>query len=213
MALSKTQMRMYATAAGFSHPDLIAEIGFAESGGDTNARNSIGATGWLQVLQPLHVKDHPTWTVAYLKNPLNNARAAKVLWNADVRAGGDGTRPWADSKSKGNGGGWGKSAAYASFKGGKPDTDQAVWNPTTDLFPDSVEGVPTDELIEGTPLEAVADIAHAVEEAAKWISNPRSWLNVGYVLVGGVVIVVALSATVRGQVIGQAGKLIKAVKK
>ena len=211
-------MRMYATAVGFSHPDLIAEIGTAESGGDTNAHNSIGATGWLQVLQPVHVKDHPSWTVAYLKNPLNNAFAAKVLWDADKRAGGDGTRPWVDSMAKGNGGGWGKSKAYAEFKGGKPGVVQAGidWGDPLNIWPDEngdpgfVGGV--GEAVPG--LGGLTDIASGVAQAGKWISNPHSWLNVLYVVVGGTVIVVALSATVRQAVIGQiAGVGNKVLKK
>jgi hypothetical protein len=208
-------MKVYATAAGFAYPDLITEIATAESGGDSNIVNSIGAVGLMQILQPVHVKSHPTWTVAYLKNPLANMRAAKVLWDADIRAGGDGTGPWLDSKNKGNGGGWGKSAAYARYKNGT--VEQAGLPNPGDLLKDFLDGF-GNGLDQATPdipgVGGLKDLTDLGVNFAKWASNPRSWVNAGYVLIGGVIIVVALSATVRGAVVSQvAGIGNKVLKK
>lgn len=210
--LSKAQMRMYAAAAGFTNPGVMAEVGWAESGGDTKVVNSIGATGVWQILQPLHVKSHPTWTTAWLQNPLNNARAAKVLYDADRKAGGNGLRPWEDSRLKGNGGGWGNKISGASQADWEPFED---WNDPFDLWDEEKWGPapesPWESLTGETPpesLEGITDVAKLGVKAAEWMSNPRNWLYVGYVVLGGVVVVTALSATVRTQIIGQAKGLI-----
>jgi hypothetical protein len=207
MRLSKSEMAMYAAAAGFPNPGQMAEVGYAESGGDTNIVNSIGAVGVLQVLQPVHVKDHPTWTVAWLKNPYNNFRAGKVLYDADKRAGGNGLRPWEDSRLKGNGGGWGKTSGAV-----QADID---WEDPLGIIPDddsgSVLGGGIPEI--NTGLSGLTDIAKLGVRIGQWSSNPRNWLSAGYVLIGGVVIVVALSATVRGQVIGQVASIGNKVMK
>lgn len=217
--LTKSQMAMYAAAAGFTNPRVMAEVGWAESGGDTKVVNSIGATGVWQILQPLHVKSHPTWTTAWLQNPLNNARAAKVLYDADKKAGGNGLRPWEDSRLKGNGGGWGKAI-------GGSGADKAIfddWNDPFDLWDEEKWGPappsPWEGLTGETPPESldqaggILDIAQLGVKAAEWMSNPRNWVNVLYVVIGGVVVVGALSATVRSQIIGQAKSVVGKVGK
>lgn len=216
-------MRMYAAAAGFTNPGVMAEVGWAESGGDTKVVNSIGATGVWQILQPLHVKSHPSWTTAWLQNPLNNARAAKVLYDADRKAGGNGLRPWEDSRLKGNGGGWGKAVGTTQADW-KPFED---WNDPLDLWDEDTMGPapesPWESLTGETPPEslenavdaaaALGDIAKLGVKAGEWLSNPRNWLNLTYVVLGGAAVIVAIVPTVRSQVIGQvtgiAGKVGK----
>lgn len=51
----------------------------AESSLRTDVVNSIGCVGLFQINQPVHVGAHPTWTTEWLKNPVNNVAAAKVL--------------------------------------------------------------------------------------------------------------------------------------
>src|ERR1044071_8543890 len=80
--LTTAQMETYAALAGLPNPPLWAAIGRAESGGRTDVVNSIGCVGWLQINQPVHVKSHPTWTQAWLKDPANNARAAQEIYDA-----------------------------------------------------------------------------------------------------------------------------------
>lgn len=218
-------MRMIAAAAGFSHPDMMAEVGWAESGGDTNIVNSIGCVGVMQINQPVHKSSHPNWTVSWLQNPVNNFRAAKVLYDADKKAGGNGLRPWEDSRLKGNGGGWGKTKAYSSFaKGG--GASQAIfddWNDPFDLWDEDKWGPapksPWEGLTGDTPPESleqaggIVDMAKLGVKAAEWMANPRNWLNVLYVVVGGVIVVGTLSATVRNQIIGQAKSVVGKVTK
>lgn len=195
MTLSKTQMAMYAATAGFPYPTLMAEVGNAESGGDPNVVNSIGAVGVLQILQPVHVKDHPSWTVSYLKNPLNNFLAAKTLWDGDIKAGGTGLGPWADSKDKGNGGGWGKTQAYKDFAGKKGIVTQAgisdIPGELTSPFLFGLESAPGGDAVAGT-VNGLGDIASAIGKTASWVGNPHNWLRILYVLAGGVVVSVTI---------------------
>lgn len=213
--LSKAQMRMYAAAVGFPNPEMMAEVGFAESGGNAKVVNSIGCVGILQINQPVHIKSHPTWTVAWLQNPLNNFRAGKVLYDADVKAGGNGLRPWEDSRLKGNGGGWGKTDAFKRFSQGKGSTAS-----NADFGIDNLPGLggDLDPLNPDGPLSGLADVAGSVTDIAKlgvqagvWLSNPRNWLNLVYIVTGGAIVVVSLSATLRTQILGQARGLIKEV--
>lgn len=211
--LSKTQMRAYAASVGFPNPALMAEVGWAESGGDTKVVNSIGAVGVLQILQPVHVKDHPSWTVSWLQNPLNNFRAGKVLFDQDVKAGGNGLRPWADSANKGNGGGWAKTATGVAFFGDDDPLDD-FWDglfgdqergPGSEQWEEDMPGLPSDVLPD---LSGLTDLAKLGIRMGEWMSNPRNWLNVVYVLTGGVVVAMTLSASVRNQITGTAAKMI-----
>jgi hypothetical protein len=63
-------------------PEVWAAIAMAESSGRTDIVNEIGCVGLWQVNQPVWVKLHPTWTVAWLKNPVNNAKAAAYVYRA-----------------------------------------------------------------------------------------------------------------------------------
>ena len=79
--LSQTQIAMYARAAGLpGDPDVWAAVAMAESSGRTDIVNSIGCVGLWQINQPVHVKRHPTWTVRWLSDPMNNAKAAKAIY-------------------------------------------------------------------------------------------------------------------------------------
>lgn len=185
-------MQFYALNAGFPYPAIIAQVGANESNGDTNIVNSIGATGWLQILQPTHVKSHPSWTSSWLKKPLNNAVAAKVLWDADIKAGGDGLGPWEASRNKGAHGGWGKTQAYTDFKnktvshsagpiGQAVDGISGAANSVADAASAAADAVTA-------PVDGLKTIAQAITNGAKWGSNPSNWVRIAYVL-GGVGIV------------------------
>lgn len=81
-----------ARAAGFQGDDAAtaAAVAMAESSGRTDADNPVSsATGLWQIMQSVHVKAHPTWSVAWLENPQNNARAAYIVSN-----GGKNWKPW-----------------------------------------------------------------------------------------------------------------------
>lgn len=210
---------MYAATVGFPNPSVMAEIGYAESGGNTTVVNSIGAVGVMQINQPVHVKAHPTWTVTWLKNPLNNFRAAKVLYDADKKTGGNGLRPWADSATKGNGGGWGDAAVQAGLFGDDDPLDD-FWD---DLFGDQKRGPGSEEweedmnnlpgsgITEG--LVGLTDLAKLGVKAGQWMSNPHNWLNALYVVSGATLILAVLSASVRQQITGQITGIAKKVTK
>ncbi|HEX7088728.1 MAG TPA: transglycosylase SLT domain-containing protein [Longimicrobiales bacterium] len=78
-------------AAGL--PPIFEAIIMAESGGDPGAMNASGATGWTQIMWPLHRGIVPGATSRNaLKNPDINLAAAKVLYEQS------GLAPWAASR-------------------------------------------------------------------------------------------------------------------
>ena len=81
--LSYDQIVQVARAGGLpGDKDMWAAVAMAESSGRTDVVNSIGCVGLWQINQPVHIKTHPTWTVAWLQNPVNNAKAAAVIYRA-----------------------------------------------------------------------------------------------------------------------------------
>lgn len=189
MQLSRAEIKLITISAGL--PDLFVDVAMAESSGRTDVVNSIGCVGLWQINQPVHVKDHPTWTVAWLKNPQNNARAAKVLY------GQSGMAPWVSSKAK-----WGAAA-------GAGNSDGFQWSdvPGAGAVSGAVDTV-------GDVASGVATIAEGTAKTATWVSKASNWVRVGYVAGGallvitGVGMVVALPAlsTVVGATIGRVRK-------
>lgn len=189
------QVSAMARSAGFPNPDLMGQIAMAESSGRADVVNSIGAVGLFQVNQPVHVKDHPSWTVSYLQDPVNNTRAAKILFDQDKAAGGDGLRPWVSSK---NGpGGWGSSAAATSATSvSDPNACADVPGMAGDWCRQGANGqLPQQDPNAGGALDTatqLARLAQAVAKAGNWLANPANWVRVAYVA-GGVAL--ALTAT------------------
>ncbi|MFG3244848.1 hypothetical protein [Streptomyces sp. NPDC048157] len=89
-AMSAQQIAQTAYKAGWRGEDLIkaTAVALAESGGRYWVVNSIGCVGLWQINVPVHVKGHPTWTTAAMKDPDRNAGAARVLWKDR------GWKPW-----------------------------------------------------------------------------------------------------------------------
>ncbi len=206
---SRAEIEGMAVLAGWGrHARDASWVAMAESGGDAAIVNSIGATGLMQVLQPVHVQAHPTWTTKYLQNPMNNLRAAKVLFDA---AGQKWDGPWLDSRDKGGlptgNGGWGQHVKG----GGASQVDDK--GDACDLLPeggmareycerdDGSDGGAPDT---GTPLDDVKDtaeqigrIAQASAKGANWIADPANWVRVVYVVGGGVLAVAAVNVIAR----------------
>lgn len=221
--LTKTQMAMYAAAAGLPNPMLWGAIGMAESSGRTDVVNSIGCVGLWQINQPVHVRNHPKWTVAWLKNPLNNARAAKVIYessgygaweaytsgaykqyynkNAVLPAG------WMDDFKDGFKDGWDFGPGLEDLWDGDGLSDDWDLNP-----PDTGLG----EVAGG-----LSDIAGFMAKAGNWISNAQNWVRIGYVVGGGLLVLVGVQMVIRGQAVstaskalgGTAGRAVKRAKK
>lgn len=209
---SRAEIEGMAVLAGWGrHARDASWVAMAESGGDASVVNSIGATGLMQVLQPLHVRAHPTWTTKYLQNPMNNLRAAKVLFDA---AGQKWDGPWLDSRDKGGlptgNGGWGQHV-----KGGGAsqvdDEDPCRYirgeakkycergdGDSGDL-PD-IPYDPEDPGAGGDLVSLANQLGRLVQVTAKganWLADPANWVRVVYVVGGGVLAVAAVNVIAR----------------
>lgn len=164
----------------------------AESSLQTDVVNSIGAVGLLQINQPVHVKDHPEWTVAWLKDPANNVAAARILSNNWTN-----TQPWAASRLG--------TIAYLPASQLQAD----FWLQST---PNKVAGA----LLQGNPVgqAALPTIAGAVDTAQNalhplktvdeflgMLSQASTWKRVGYGVIGAGLLLMAVSTVARGSVL------------
>lgn len=207
---SRAEIEGMAVLAGWGrHARDASWVAMAESSGDASIVNSIGATGLMQVNQPVHVKANPGWSVKWLQNPMNNLRAAKKLFD---QAGQKWDGPWLDSRDKGGlptgNGGWGQ---HVRGGGGASQVDDE--GDACDLLPeggmareycerdDGSDGGAPDT---GTPLDDVKDtaeqlgrIAQAIAKGANWIADPANWVRVVYVVGGGVLTVAAVNVIAR----------------
>ncbi|MER7953067.1 transglycosylase SLT domain-containing protein [Streptomyces sp. NPDC096079] len=213
--LSQGQIEMVARSAGLTPPATWAAVAMAESSGNTTARNpSSGAYGLWQI-HPIHRKDHPSWTERWLSDPVNNARAAAVIYRQQ---------------------GWGAWEAYTNgsytkfLKGGGSTTQPADFDPSnpwdwlgglggpaTPLLPDEYGGqdLGGDVLAVG---EGIASVAEAVQKAGTWMSQPKNWLRVGYVWLGGFMVltgayIIASPLISKAAMSSPVGQTVKSVAK
>ena len=188
MKLTQSQVYAVAVAAGLPDPKKMAAIAMAESGGDTNIVNSIGCVGLWQINQPAHVKAHPTWTVAWLKNPLNNAAAAKVILKQQ------GLGAWEAYTGRD---GKGADGPYTDFTGKPINTATQVWDfwDPLNILPDET----TDQLpdVEVPGMDALDSVTEAIGRTADMLVNPRTWLRVAYGVTGAILIIGGLILVVR----------------
>lgn len=201
---SRAEIEGMAVLAGWGrHARDASWVAMAESSGDSSIINSIGATGLMQINQPVHVGAHPTWTKKWLQVPLNNLRAAKVLFD-DAGQKWDG--PWLDSRDKGGlptgNGGWGQHV-----NGGVQQVDEegdacSLLTGPAKAYCERDDGdtAPDTE----NPLDSAADaaeqlgrIAQAIAKGANWIADPANWVRVVYVVGGGVLTVAAVNVIAR----------------
>lgn len=184
--LTLQQAATYARAAGFTGDALVDIVAVVpgESGGSTTVVNSIGCVGVWQINQPVHVKDHPGWTVAWLQDPANNATAAKTIFDSQ------GMAAWEV---------WTNGTAAASL----PAARAAVA---------SIGGASAAGTTPGTPTATQADLlgsvvggaqdvggflsglTHTVIALAQWMGDATNWLRVGQVVVGGGLVLIGLQA-------------------
>lgn len=186
--LSQSQIQMYAQAAGLTPADKWAAIAMAESSGNTDVVNSIGCVGLWQINQPVHVKNHPTWTVKYLQDPANNAKAAKTI------AGSQGLSAWEAYTGPDGVGSDGPWKEY--YKGGSGTTAEqagAWWDPL---------GLADGNVVPG--VSDLGDIADTITAAAKWISTPYNWVRIGYVVGGGVLVIAGIGFVIQSTILKKA---------
>lgn len=185
--LTKTQIQAVAVSVGLPQPSVMAAIAMAESSGRTDVVNSIGCVGLWQINQPVWVKSHPTWTQAWLKNPVNNARAAKVIYGIQ------GFQAW---EAYTNG-------AYKKYMAGVSQGSDSF-----DLL-DPLGIIPGDQTsaaADVTGLGGLNDIASFTANAGNWISNPSNWLRVLYVLGGAALAVAGVAMLARPEVMKAANQ-------
>lgn len=225
--LSQGQIALIARAAGLpGDPNVWAAVAMAESSGRTDVVNSIGCVGLWQINQRAHVGRHPTWTVAWLKNPLNNAKAAKVIyasqgwgaWEAYTGPDGRGSDgPWKNYQGKGGAvpAGW-----WDDFKDGFGDGFDVGPGPE-DLFDGGTgnDGIDSLDAL-GDVATGVGTIAEAVQKSAVWLGDAKNWVRIGYVAGGGLLVVMGLAIVAKPLIAGtpmaraakKAGAAVKASK-
>jgi hypothetical protein len=223
--LSQAQIAQVARAGGLpGDPDVWAAIAMAESSGRTDVVNSIGCVGLWQINQPAHVKAHPTWTVAWLQNPVNNAKAAAVIYRAQ---GFSAWEAYTGPDGKGSDGPW---RQYYKGSGGSGATPVNWWDDFKDGFGKGFDfGPGPEDLWDGgtgndpslSDISGIGDvatgigaIAEAVQKTAQWLGNARNWIRVGYVAGGGLLLALGMTIVARPLINGTpVGQVTKAATK
>jgi hypothetical protein len=179
--------------AGFpaSALDEAAAIAMAESGGKASVVNPTSHnTGLFQIGPKGTINDAGVGlSESALKNENVNASAAYKIWKRDGKT---------FSKSWSTYGGAAYQKYLAMAKG------QKLGNP----MEESVVGQVMQTTIPGT--EGLASISNAVTKGGNWISNPSSWLRIGYVVGGSVLALLALQSLFKPVTSAAAGAVLKA---
>ena len=219
--LSQAQIAMYARAAGMPNPDVMSAIAMAESGGNPRAHNAVppdNSYGLWQInmlgsMGAARRKEFGITSNEQLYDPVINAKAASRILKSQ------GLKAWSTYTN----------GAYKKFMGGASGSVSPAdwdpfedWNDPFDLWPDDAGPAPKtpwESLTGETPpesyetatdaLSGLTDIAKLGVKAGEWLSSPRNWVNVLYVVSGGVLILASLSATVRQQAISKLSGLGK----
>jgi len=176
---------------------IAVAVALAESGGNTTATNSNSDgstdTGLWQI-NSVHQRTHSGWTVAWLKDPMNNAVAM-----AEVSGGGSNWSPWVAYKN----------GKYRQFLDrGKTAAEAATGLSITDRLGDIIGGVANPVETAGgivdafgniitSPLEAITAIVQPALAAATWLGNPANWLRIIQVIGGVALGLVAASIVVK----------------
>jgi len=180
MALSPVEVARHAQRAGFRGNDLVRAVAHAgaESSFDPNATNNIGAghTGLWQI-SGVHLRDHPQWTRAWLKNPANNAVAAYTLFRQS------GWQPWLATA--------GRRLLYM-----KTAEDAVRQIGETNVDPTTIGGAIDAPDLSGGMLGTAKQAIELAVKAGNWINDPSNWLRVLYVGLGGILVVSALIVVV-----------------
>lgn len=218
-ALTPVQIVNILQQVGFRRDKMVTAIAiaYAESSGDPNATNGIH-TGLWQISQ-VHKKNNPSWSVEWLKNPVNNARAMKKLsgngsnWSAwEAYTGPDG---------KGSDGPWHKYEKMAKETPGVPGAPHQTITGRGERPLDSVLGEGLSDSLSSaagdvvSTAEAARNAVEILIKAGNWLSVSSNWLRVFYVAAGGVLVATALGQISGvGKVVGMlpTAKVVKAAK-
>lgn len=182
---STTQIQTVAAMSGWPLRELTTAVAVAraESGGRTDAVNpSSGATGLWQIM-PLPGRP----SQGALKNPYTNGRAAYKIWKA---AGGRWDRDW-EAYTNGS---YKRFLPSGSVGSGPADTTPISGQAT---LPTGGEG---DYLGAGSAASLATQAGHALE----WLARPSSWQRVGFVILGGALVLAGLIVVARPAVMSAA---------
>jgi hypothetical protein len=222
---SRVQIEVMARAAGWgARSKDVSWVAMAESSGDARQVNSIQCVGLLQINQPVFIDQHPSWTIEYLQDPMNNLRVGLTIFQ---QAGNQFDGPWADSKTKGGiPGGWGPHVTGGSTGTGTGssggDAAQVADDPCKYIkgpahkhcvgslpdpgtYPDPSGGGIWDTAAE------IGRLAQTVAKAGNWLADPANWVRIAYVVGGGILAVTAIDVIIRPAVSGASGQLGRTV--
>lgn len=188
MTMTQSQIFTLAKSAGLSdsRAKVAAAIAMAESGGDPNAHNSkppddsygLWQINMLGALGPERRKQFGISDNSQLYSPEINAKAMM-----SVSQDGGNFSPWSTYLGP----------KYQQYLGNrvieewvKPADDQSL----------------LDKL---NPINVAKDYLSIANKIGTWVSNSENWMRVGYVVGGGVIVVVGLAMVVQST---QAGKAV-----
>ncbi len=184
--LSPAQIATYTYQAGFRGTDFVRSIAvvLAESGGNTNARNTTGGNDSRGLMQiNVGPRANPQYASRNLYDPAVNVATGKELQSSK------GWTPWISSA--------GGQALYmpvaiqtaATFGpgiAGATAGQQAVQSGT---------GAIKDVAKSAT--SGLTDLGQAASKVGAWITTPSNWLRIIYVLVGGALAIGAILVIAR----------------
>lgn len=189
--LGATAIGAYALGAGLplsAIPTAVA-IAQAESNGDPNDDNGIAAGLWQ-----INYHAHPQWTAAQLKNPATNAKAMVTISNGGKDWSAWSTHPTSTSRGISSSSG---IARYNLFLKSDSTIDWGKLLPTgvdpNASGPITVPGgVNTITGGAADTATSLATAANAVSSSIAWLSDRKNLLRVGYVMLGGLAVIVAI---------------------
>lgn len=194
--MSPEDVAKYANLYATHDPVTATAVALAESGGNptithTNTDGSIDTGLWQ--INSVHRRTHPSWTVAWLRDPQHNAEAMNV-----VSSNGSDWSAWSTFKS-------GAYKAHLATARKAVDATSGHGGPT----PSNVAEVITNpvDVLKGVPeaiIGSARGILDAVNRVGAWVSDPHNWTRVGFVVGGTVLVLVAASAVAAETKAGQA---------
>lgn len=194
MSLTQSDCYQLARSAGLgeSQAKMAAAIAMVESGGDPNAHNAtppddsygLWQINMLGAMGPERRKQFGISDNSQLYDPAINAKAMAL-----ISQNGGNFSPWSTYPAK--------ATAYMNTHllqtdGKGPDSSNG-----------GVGGL-LDGILPGSPVQSVDKLVEMFNKTAGWISDSDNWLRVGYVVGGGVIVIVGLSMVLSGTKVGNA---------
>jgi hypothetical protein len=204
--VNQSQIFSYAKGAGLSdaRAKIAAAIAMAESGGNPSALSN-DSDDYSFGLWQINMKGSmgPSRRALYglsknedLFDPAVNARVMSAISHQ-----GQNFSAWTTYTSGRYQQFMGATISPASFPIPIPGTGM------TGFLPDSVPGVGTSINV----LDTVTKVGGAVTNTARWVSNPKNWLRVVYVIGGGILVYAAVETLILPYTSKAVGKVMGVV--